>query len=455
MYINTPNRNVNNPLCKRSIVLDIIENYFPIIKKIHNSTLNNFIQLFSFNEKNKLNERSKFYVELKKINPQKIERNLPLESNQKKIKSLENELFKKSFETSPTIETIKSDINKSIINASKIDKPYVKELVNDKIIKKQNELIDCYTSQIHNIKLTEDKEKLKKDIAELKLEIKITSKKLGVSYFEKKHAILESSDIEIDNAVEIKEKNEMLKSLINLQTSIKNLLIIELENVKSKMHNITLDDYTRKSINQKNSKTSEKLTEEKKNETLEELIIKKDLITYDEDNTPIYHDESHDFDFDDYLEFKSENGYIENDKKLIFENHSLYNLLNERDKDTYDYSVLVENLIIDNNKENIIRELQEKLNTRKQTMAAISHTSLSSGYCSDNESNDLAPNIEVNKKKAPQIADRLVNKSPLAAKGYSHTHRDQCLSAGIPTASTPEKLKQKQEEIKAKIKVKS
>ncbi len=72
----------------------------------------------------------------------------------------------------------------------------------------------------------------------------------------------------------MEDQNENLKSLINLQSIIKNLLIKELDDVKSKIHNITLDNYS-----------------------------EKNLMAYDEDGTPIYHDENHSFDFDDELTF--------------------------------------------------------------------------------------------------------------------------------------------------------
>ncbi|HGN1707349.1 TPA: hypothetical protein ACKRTE_003256 [Providencia rettgeri] len=466
MCINTSNRNVNNSVFKRSIALDIIENYFPFIKKINNITLNNFIHLFSFNEKNKSDERPKFYVKLKEIHPQKSESNLCIKSNQIKIISLENELLKKSFEISSTVKTIKNDINNSIINASKIDKFYVEELVNNKIIKKQNELIDYYTYHIHNVKLIEDKDQLKNDINELKSEIKSESKKLGVSYLEKKHEILESSYKEIENTFEIEDQNEMLKSLIYLQTSIKNLLTIELDDVKSKMHNITSGNYSWKSINPKKNKISKKLTDEKKSETQEEPIIKKNLITYDEDNTPIYHDESHQFDYDDFMEKKPE---IESEyvsvmiEDVVDENIELYKSITELSYDNQDYRKLVQDLRVDNNEKNQkILRLQKKLINIKKSMDMMGPTSRSSDYHSNIQETSLIQNIKVNKETnekkeivAPKKRDTNISLSrKKIAKKYSYTHKVQCLSAGIATTSTPEELKQKQEQINAKRELK-
>lgn len=246
MHIDTINRNVSNPIFKKNIALEIAENYFPIIKKIRNTRLNNFIHLFSFNKKNKVNMDSKFYLELKKIETKKNENNsrLKVELNQNKIISLENELLKKSFEISPTVKNTKDEINRKISNALKIDKPYVEELVNNKIIKEQNDLIDYYTYHIKNIELIETKEQLKNDIYKLKLEIKNESKIRGIYYLEKKHEILESSYKEIENTFGVEDQNENLKSLINLQLIIKNLLIKELDDIKNKIHNITLNNYT-------------------------------------------------------------------------------------------------------------------------------------------------------------------------------------------------------------------
>ncbi len=45
---------------------------------------------------------------------------------------------------------------------------------------------------------------------------------------------------------DIEDKNENLKSLISLQHSIKNLLTNELDYIKSKIHNITLNNYNEK-----------------------------------------------------------------------------------------------------------------------------------------------------------------------------------------------------------------
>lgn len=153
MHIDTDNRNVSNPIFKKNMALEIVENYLPIIKKIRNTRLNNFIHLFSFNKKNKVNMSSTFYLELKKIETKKNENNsrLKIELNQKKIISLENELLKKSFEISPTAKKIKENISKTITNASKIDSHYDEELVNNKILTEQNDLIDYYTYSLNEL----------------------------------------------------------------------------------------------------------------------------------------------------------------------------------------------------------------------------------------------------------------------------------------------------------------
>ncbi|MEX5734853.1 hypothetical protein, partial [Providencia hangzhouensis] len=196
MHIDTDDRNVSNPIFKKNMALEIVENYLPIIKKIRNTRLNNFIHLFSFNKKNKVNMSSTFYLELKKIETKKNENNsrLKIELNQKKIISLENELLKKSFEISPTAKKIKENISKTITNASKIDSHYDEELVNNKILTEQNDLIDYYTYSLNelnkNIFFTQEYQKMKNDIIELKSDIKYESKKRGIVCIEKKHSFL-------------------------------------------------------------------------------------------------------------------------------------------------------------------------------------------------------------------------------------------------------------------------
>ncbi|HHE6470719.1 TPA: hypothetical protein ACPFI9_003106 [Providencia rettgeri] len=447
MHIDTINRNVSNPIFKKNMALEIAENYFPIIKKIRNTRLNNFIHLFSFNKKNKVNMDSKFYLELKKIETKKNENNsrLKVELNQNKIISLENELLKKSFEISPTVKNTKDEINRKISNALKIDKPYVEELVNNKIIKEQNDLIDYYTYHIKNIELIETKEQLKNDIYKLKLEIKNESKIRGIDYLEKKHEVLESSYKEIENTFEVEDQNENLKSLINLQLIIKNLLIKELDDIKNKIHNITLNNYNKNSINPKNSQISKKLMEEKKSATPEESIIKKNLITCDEDGTPIYHDEDHDFHFDDELAFltKPETDDIEGSllvKSLRLENRELKSRVEELNNDYF----------------NLLNKLIHK--SQENELKTMILTSPSSGYISENEEILTRQQIEIKQKitdsKEIIAAKKTQNNRSLKQEktvvNYSHSHKSQCLAAGIAISSTPEQLQQKQAELKTK-----
>ncbi|WP_350025060.1 hypothetical protein [Providencia rettgeri] len=451
MHIDTINRNVSNPIFKKNIALEIAENYFPIIKKIRNTRLNNFIHLFSFNKKNKVNMDSKFYLELKKIETKKNENNsrLKVELNQNKIISLENELLKKSFEISPTVKNIKDEINRKISNALKIDKPYVEELVNNKIIKEQNDLIDYYTYHIKNIELIETKEQLKNDIYKLKLEIKNESKIRGIYYLEKKHEILESSYKEIENTFGVEDQNENLKSLINLQLIIKNLLIKELDDIKNKIHNITLNNYNKKPINPKKSQISKKLMEEKNSVTPEESIIKKNLIICDEDGTPIYHDEDHNFDFDDELTFlaKPETNEMEDSslvKTLRLENRELKNSLEE----------------LSNNYFTLLDKFHHR--SHEYILNTITLTDVPLDDLSTNEETIVKQPSEIKQKtidsKENVTAKNTQNNRSLMQKktvvNYSHSHNSQCLAAGITISSTPEQLQQKQIELKAKNTIK-
>ncbi|MEX6209889.1 hypothetical protein AB6G58_07300 [Providencia huaxiensis] len=95
-----------------------------------------------------------------------------------------------------------------------------------------------------------------------------------------------SLEKEIPMKNNIEGKNKKIEKLIKIQNSVKILLSNELKDIKNKVHNITLD----------------KNALEKNILALKKPIICESFITYDEDNTPIYHNESHDFDFDDLLE---------------------------------------------------------------------------------------------------------------------------------------------------------
>ncbi|MGO2306386.1 MAG: hypothetical protein ACTH5W_16985 [Providencia sp.] len=216
-----------------------------------------------------------------------------------------------------------------------------------------------------------------------------------------------------------------------MQKSVKNLLSIELDDIKNKVHNIT-----------------------SKNNNIE----RESLMTYDEDNNPIYHDESHDFNYDDFFEKKSEFENINNNvifKELTNENLQLRCLLVDLKKDLQNYKTIVQDLRIvnnDNNKKiNVLNK--ERINNEK-SMNTISSTSLSSGNHSSNEKINLIKNIKIHEKKIEVIHKKPKVNLPLAKKkitnSYSYTHKNNCLAAGIPTSSTPEQLHKKQEEMRTR-----
>ncbi|HCR4095383.1 TPA: hypothetical protein OOF48_000527, partial [Providencia rettgeri] len=117
---------------------------------------------------------------------------------------------------------------------------------------------------------------------------------------------------------------------------------------------------------------------------------------------------------------------------------------------------LVQDLRIDNNNKNHeIRALQEKLANKALSMASISLTSLSSGYHSDNEDNNLTSDLKVSEEKIAQKEETLKNKYPLAnnkgVKKYLYTHKVQCLAAGIPISSSKEQLQARLKAIKIQL----
>ncbi|MBO1929206.1 hypothetical protein J4731_11890 [Providencia rettgeri] len=81
-------------------------------------------------------------------------------------------------------QKIKENISKTITNASKIDSHYDEELVNNKILTEQNDLIDYYTYSLNELNkniFTQEYQKMKNDIIELKSDIKYESKKEALS----------------------------------------------------------------------------------------------------------------------------------------------------------------------------------------------------------------------------------------------------------------------------------
>lgn len=416
------------------------------IKKIKNIKANTSFSFFRFNQKN---TKSKFHINLTEVNSKKSDLNLfnKLNSNQKTISSLENKLIEKSFKIPQFIKDLKNKIESSIDRSVDKNIFFIESSTTNEIIKKQNETIGYLKHYLdlldENEKLTNKKEELKNEIDDLKSSIRYESKTKGISYFKKESKYLSSLEEEVSKEINMEEKNEKLEELIKIQDSVRILLSNELKDLKNKAHNITLD----KNALEKNILAPKK------------TIMSESLTTYDEDNTPIYHNESHNFDFDDFFEKKPEIGNKKNNENidnLIFENEALYNLIEELGNDNLDYRGLVQDLRIDNNNKNHkIRALKEILANKEKTMVSISLTSLSSGYNSDNEANNLTPDTKVNEKKTAQKKEKLKNKYPLASnkgvKKYSHTHRVQCLAAGIPSNSSKEQL-QARLEAQAKIK---
>lgn len=102
MNINTQTlmKNIDNTLSKKNIFIAIIRENFPIIKAINNVNLNNFFYIFHSNNK-------KTHLETVKKSEQTLNSEVTL--NITKIKSLENESTKRSFEISSTVENLKDE----------------------------------------------------------------------------------------------------------------------------------------------------------------------------------------------------------------------------------------------------------------------------------------------------------------------------------------------------------
>ena len=424
-------KNIINMLAKENLLMMITKEYVATIKRVKNTNLKNFVNIFKSNNQQTPFEKVK-----------KSEKNLKSEvtSNITKITSLENNLTKRSFKISSTVQNLKNDINKHINNALKIDKPSARALALNEILKEQNDIIDYYTFSSNELEknesLTNESKKLKNEIIELKSSIKCESKIKGISYLEKKSTYLSTLENNISEADDTDEKNEKLKTLIEAQKSVKNLLSIELNDIKNKVHNIT----------------------SKHNEDVKKIVERESLMTYDEDNNPIYHDEFHDYKYEDVFEIKPELENSNNDvtiKELTDENLQLRYLLVDLKKDLQNYKTVVQDLRIvnnDNNKEiNVLNK--ERINNEK-SMNTISSTSLSSGNHSSNEEINLIQNFKIYEKEIEVIHKKPKINSPLDKKkttnGYSYTHKNNCLAAGIPTSSTPEQLHKKQEEMKTR-----
>ncbi|HEC8327854.1 TPA: hypothetical protein RG647_RS05685 [Providencia rettgeri] len=435
MKTNTLNNTITSSLYRKSSSTGAMREPPSIIQKIKNMKVNNPFSFFRFNPKN---TESTFHINLTVVSSKESNLNLfnKLNSNKKTIFSLENKLIEKSFNIPQFIKDLKNKIENSIDNLLDKNKFFSENPATDEIIETQNETIGYLKHYLDLLdkseKLTNKHEELKNEIDDLKSSIRYESKTRGISHLKKESKYLASLEKEISIENDIEERNEKLEELIKIQSSVRTLLSNELKDIKNKVHNITLD----------------KNTLGKNILSLKKTIISESLITYDEDNTPIYHNESHNFDFDDFFEKKPEVGNKKNNANidnLIFENDSLYNLIEELANDNLDYRGLVQDLRVNNNKKNHkIRALQEKLANRAPSIASISLTSLSSGYYSDNEGNNLTPDTKVNEEKIAQKEETLKNKYPLAnnkgIKKYSHTHKVQCLAAGIPINSSKEQL---------------
>ncbi|EJD6411499.1 hypothetical protein P7V44_11180 [Providencia sp. CRE-3FA-0001] len=417
-----------------------------ITQKIKNLKINNPFSFFHFNKKN---TESKFYISLPEAGSKGSDLNLlnKLNSNKKTISSLENKLINNSFNIPQFIKDLKNKTENSIDNLLGKNDFFSEIPATDKIIEKQNETIGYLKHYLDlldkNKKLTNKSEELKNEIDDLKSAIRYESKIRGIAYLKKESKYLVSLEKEIPMENNIEGKNKKIEKLIKIQNSVKILLSNELKDIKNKVHNITLD----------------KNALEKNILALKKPIICESFITYDEDNTPIYHNESHDFDFDDLFEKKLETENTKNNriiKNLILENDLLYNSIEELDNDNLDYRGLVQDLRIDNNNKNHeIRALQEKLANKVLSMASISLTSLSSGYHSDNEDNNLTSDLKVSEEKIAQKEETLKNKYPLAnnkgVKKYLYTHKVQCLAAGIPISSSKEQLQARLKAIKIQL----
>lgn len=446
MKTNTLNNTAASPLYRKNSSTGTEREPLTIIQKIKNIKLNNPFSSFRFNKKD---TKSKFHINLTESGSKESDLNLfhKLNSNKKIIFSLENKLIEKSFKIPQFIEDLKNKIENSIDNSLDKNNFFSENPATDAIIEKQNETIDYLKHYLDLLdeseKLTNKYKELQNEIDDLKSSIRYESKIRGISHLKKESKYLASLEKEISTENDIEEKNEKLEDLIKVQNSVKILLSSELKDIKNKVHNITLD---------KNALGKNTLD-------LKKPIISESLITYDEDNTPIYHNESHNFDFDDFFERKPEYGNTKNNENidnLIFENESLYNLIDELDKNNLNSTSMIHELKLENGiKDHEIRALREILANKEKTMTSISSTSLSSGYNSDKEDNNLTPDPKVNKEKIVQKEEALKNKYPLAdtkkVKKYSHKHRVQCLAAGIPSNSSKEQL-QARLEAQAKMK---
>ncbi len=107
----------------------------------------------------------------------------------------------------------------------------------------------------NNKKLHNEMESLKNEIINLKDDIRYTSKVKGIAYFHKEHNYLRSSIETTLNIPDIAEQNKEISDIISIQKSVRNLLKLELDELKTKNYNITLGINHSSSKQKKNNDT--------------------------------------------------------------------------------------------------------------------------------------------------------------------------------------------------------
>ncbi|QCJ68680.1 hypothetical protein C9446_01595 [Providencia heimbachae] len=135
------------------------------------------------------------------------------------------------------------------INASNLKIKITHRNIN-KIKNTQNELALQKNKKLHS-----EMEFLKNEIINLKDDISYTSKVKGISYFHKKHNYLRSSIEAALKIPDIAEQNKEISDIIPIQQNVRNLLELELDELKTKNYNITLGINHSSSKQKKNNDT--------------------------------------------------------------------------------------------------------------------------------------------------------------------------------------------------------
>ncbi|MBN4865861.1 MULTISPECIES: hypothetical protein [Providencia] len=398
-------------------------------------------------------------------------------SNIEKINSLENILIQKKFDITSTVKNLKKDIEKQINNILKSESIHDKNYATNETLNKQKDIIEYYTYSLKELNkneiLTRKSKKIKDDIIELKSAIKYESKIKGLNYLEKKHSFLKSSHDEILDTIDIEDKNEKLENLIKIQNSIKNLLKIELKNLKGKVYNIT-SDYQKENLVKELNIDKNRLMKEKEKLIEFNIRLQHDNKLLNFSKLQLIKEKEILARLVEHLEKEKQqpSNNKNNNTKLLKRRENMQkderphkksitcNLSQRIDsklqlkssEKSHNIDKLIDDALklIDSDHESQPTNAEKKYASNVSLNSTSDYYSENDSLVSDTSSRNVNKKVElVRSSKQRSTSNKKKINGPLAR------HKDNCLSAGISTLSTPEQLQARLSERNNKIKARN